>query len=181
MSAIVATFGIIMFGAMVLATKYHFRGDQISTRMKLISAISLTGFTIFLYGISYREPSAERAAVSTFLFLSALSLFLWAIISTRQTRLYLAFSSLVPKNVVRGGPYAYMRHPFYVSYVLFWTGCATATFDAASLVTLFILATLYYRAARTEEADLLNSDIADEYRSYMNTGSSNSENTPRVE
>lgn len=167
MSSVVLILGSLMFGAMVLATKFHFRNDHISRQMKLISAISIIGFAVFIYGMVRIEPGRERTIVSALLILSSLMIFIWAISASKKTRLYLAFSELTPERIIRDGPYAYIRHPFYVSYIVFWAGCFVATFSFPSLLILFIISIIYVRAARLEEMELLKSPMANEYRIYI--------------
>jgi protein-S-isoprenylcysteine O-methyltransferase Ste14 len=64
------------------------------------------------------------------------------------------------------GPYAYVRHPQYVGFVLIMLGFL---FQWPTLVTLImfpVLVTMYVKLARREEREVL-ADFGDQYRNYM--------------
>ena len=64
------------------------------------------------------------------------------------------------------GPYAYVRHPQYVGFVLIMVGFL---FQWPTLITLAmfpILVTMYIRLARREEREVLT-EFGDKYRHYM--------------
>lgn len=64
------------------------------------------------------------------------------------------------------GPYAYVRHPQYVGFILIMLGFL---FQWPTLVTLImfpILVTMYVKLARREEREVL-AEFGDEYRRYM--------------
>ena len=66
------------------------------------------------------------------------------------------------------GPYAYVRHPQYVGFILIMLGFL---FQWPTLVTLFmfpILVTMYVKLARREEKEVL-ADFGEEYRRYMDS------------
>ena len=63
------------------------------------------------------------------------------------------------------GPYAYVRHPQYVGFILIMLGFL---FQWPTLITLImfpILVTMYVKLARREERDVLE-EFGDEYRCY---------------
>jgi protein-S-isoprenylcysteine O-methyltransferase Ste14 len=64
------------------------------------------------------------------------------------------------------GPYAYIRHPQYVGFILIMLGFL---FQWPTLVTLImfpILVTMYVKLARREEREVL-AEFGAEYRRYM--------------
>ncbi len=86
------------------------------------------------------------------------------------------FSNLTYRGVMTHGPYAFTRHPAYLSKNLFWW-CSTLPFmvTTGSLTeairnTIFLgcVSGIYYWRARTEEAHLLSEDAKyREYHAYM--------------
>lgn len=75
----------------------------------------------------------------------------------------LRFSNLTNRGIITNGPYAWCRHPAYVSKNLFWW-CASMPFLAASgswldafrnAAILALINAIYYWRARTEERHLL--------------------------
>jgi len=91
----------------------------------------------------------------------------------------LRFSNLTYRGVVTHGPYAWTRHPAYVSKNLFWW-LSTLPFLATThnpndavrnTVVLALVSAVYYWRARTEEAHLLAEDAKyREYHAWMEQG-----------
>jgi steroid 5-alpha reductase family enzyme len=96
----------------------------------------------------------------------ALLVFLTAIYSWATVAFGLRFSNLTYRGVLTNGPYAFTRHPAYVSKNLFWW-CATMPFIATSgsmvdavrnTALLALVSLVYYWRAKTEEKHLLGED-----------------------
>ena len=95
--------------------------------------------------------TAERALVGALLYLWSLGLFWWAIQTNSTARLSAAFSPDVPVHLVEDGPYRFIRHPFYCSYVMAWSAGTIATARWWLLGTVVVMAIIYWKAARIEE------------------------------
>lgn len=111
-------------------------------------------------------PFTWRTATGLVLCMTSTLLFAAALRANRARPLSLAGSQDVPQHLNQSGPYARIRHPFYASYLTTWTGSAIMGpwwLWAAPV----IMATLYWRHARAEEAKFLSSPLADDYRAYM--------------
>jgi len=68
-------------------------------------------------------------------------------------------------QLIRSGPYAYVRHPIYTGLLLAATGTAIANGLLRAWLGLLIILLLHFRKARKEEA-LLSSKFGDAYREY---------------
>jgi protein-S-isoprenylcysteine O-methyltransferase Ste14 len=158
--------GITGSGLFAWGVRGHFIGDKTPGAMNIILALSLTGAIVFLFDIwMISVPDWARAAGFS-LHLLGIALFGWAVLATRQNRPAMAFAGERPDHIFKSGPYAYIRHPFYASYLLYWLGCVVAT---SSLVLAFIflaLAALYTIAALGEERAFSHSAIGDEYEAF---------------
>jgi len=117
-----------------------------------------------LYGFSVvNESTLITATACLTALLISLLLFWWSIFTARK--LDFAFSKNVGE-LVTSGPYAIVRHPFYVSYMLAWTS-TTILFNSVFLwITLFYLVTFYFMSARAEEKVILSSEHSKEYFEY---------------
>jgi len=71
-----------------------------------------------------------------------------------------------PKQIVTYGPYRWVRHPFYVSFILLSIGAALIVRDGitAAAVPLGLLSLDW--TVRNEEKKLLASTLGDEYGAY---------------
>jgi protein-S-isoprenylcysteine O-methyltransferase Ste14 len=95
-----------------------------------------------------------------------LALFVWAALTTRSRRLSLAFSTDKPSFILRAGPYAYVRHPFYTSYLSVFLGGWIASGSLTLGIALVPALAAYVTAARFEERKFEYSALAGAYREY---------------
>jgi protein-S-isoprenylcysteine O-methyltransferase Ste14 len=135
--------------------------------MKIISVTSMVFAALHFVAILFRNNiTAERGCVSALLYLWSLGLFWWAIHTNAAVRLSAAFSPDVPIHLVKDGPYQFIRHPFYCSYVLAWSAGMIATARWWLLPTVAVMIVIYWRAATAEEKKFSRSSLADEYGRY---------------
>lgn len=112
--------------------------------------------------------------------LSSIILYIWTAASTTgaKTELAAVFSRAAPKKVVKGGPYAYIRHPAYAASILGFIGVLGAAMGAVKpeamerayrgegggdigprvlglIAITCVLGSLFFSAARAEEAAFL--------------------------
>lgn len=144
----------------------HFRSHGTPTGMKVISGVSLLSMVVV--GIqAWNGPLQPLwVGLGVAMHLAALALFLMAVRETRIARLTLAFDDDRPTFLVSTGPYRYIRHPFYTSYILFWMGCALTLRDLYVIALTFVIFSLYYAAAYREEAKFNSSVLRDAYQTY---------------
>ncbi len=153
----------------------HFRREgPMPAGMGVIVLASVACFAWFLGGQfaaarSGAGPSVAADSTAAVLMAGAAALFRWAVAVNRARPLTLAFSPDQPCFVQRAGPYAHVRHPFYLSYMVFWIGTAVASGGLAHWLAPAILALLYCRAASVEEAKFARSSLAGEYSAYQST------------
>jgi protein-S-isoprenylcysteine O-methyltransferase Ste14 len=126
-----------------------------------VFAVVHAGALIFTPGI---EAGALEAAIA--LYLAALGLYWWAIRTNSPRPLSAAFSPDTPQHLVERGPYQFIRHPFYCSYLLTWSGGVVATRSLWLLPSLVVMLVIYIWAARAEEDKFMRSPLAGLYRTY---------------
>jgi len=96
----------------------------------------------------------------------SLTAFYWAVAVNRQRPLSWAYSTDTPLHLQVTGPYRYVRHPFYLSYLLTFFGGALATSNPWLLLTVLAMGLGAMRAARMEEAKFEDSPLATDYQEY---------------
>jgi protein-S-isoprenylcysteine O-methyltransferase Ste14 len=134
--------------------------------MKVIRSSGLVFAALHFVAIFSSPITAERGWVGALLYLWSLGLFWWAIRTNSALRLSAAFSPDVPVHLVQDGPYRYIRHPFYCSYVLAWSAGTIATARWWLLPTVAVMIVIYWRAASIEEEKFSRSSLAHEYERY---------------
>jgi protein-S-isoprenylcysteine O-methyltransferase Ste14 len=149
------------------AAVFHFRHPKdFLFRKTLISLSGLVATTVNLYFLLIRPVATTLASgVSIFLFLTALGIFVWSVKLTRK-KLDFAFSISKPTEVIVEGPYRYLRHPFYTSYMICWFACFVFTMNWWVLLSAIWMFCLYYSAAKFEEKSLLEGPFGEKYSKY---------------
>lgn len=97
---------------------------------------------------------------------AGLLVFLTAIYAWATVAFGIRFSNLTYRGVLTNGPYAFSRHPAYLSKNLFWWCAAMPFFVSSGSLTdavrntffLGVVSAIYYWRARTEERHLLAED-----------------------
>lgn len=117
-----------------------------------------------LLDVSARIHGNPSVAIS--LFFCSMCLFLTTAKSFSGAPPAIAFTPSPPDRLVLRGPYRYIRHPFYTSYMLFWTGVFVASPSLFTGIALFVMFALYVKAARFEETLIAHSSLGKEYLDY---------------
>jgi protein-S-isoprenylcysteine O-methyltransferase Ste14 len=149
--------------------KAHFRSERLPDGARLISGlVILSGVVLSAFTVLLEQPAAAQLA-GLALMMAAYGLFWRAIAETRAAALLAAFDEKVPGSLVTTGPYRFVRHPFYVSYMLFWAGWGIACWTLWAIIPLVGMTATYWRAALDEEAKFARTPMAAQYQSYMKT------------
>ncbi len=153
------------FAAFAWGVKGHFRSTgEMPVGMKLTSLLSTVLFLVFLWHM--RDGVSAFWLAGLALFTASLGLFAAAILASRASPPTLAFDTDQPSFLLLTGPYRYVRHPFYLAYVLFWLGTAIAAHAITGWIAPLLMTGLYVEAATREERKFANSPLAAAYAQY---------------
>ncbi len=161
--------GIALFAAIALAVRYHFKSPSMSWGMRGISLLTFAGAVAFVAVLWPMERDAMPLAIALALFLVSAGIFFWALSETRSARLKLAFDPDGPTSVMATGPYRYVRHPFYTSYIVYWLACAIATGHPLNIAFLVVMTAIYTYTALQEERSFETTEHAGAYARYRQT------------
>jgi protein-S-isoprenylcysteine O-methyltransferase Ste14 len=160
-SAAILSFAWSVFGV--------FRAGESTTsgyntlRLSAVTAWIIQTFMLAHAAMAFDSPNYWGGNL---LIVLGLLLFWHCVKVTRQRKLTLAFSEDAPEHIYRIGPYGYVRHPFYLSYLLAYLGMAIAANDVWLYLTAAVMYLLYYYAARFEEGKFEKSHLAGHYAEY---------------
>jgi protein-S-isoprenylcysteine O-methyltransferase Ste14 len=163
---VVTAFGLMVFAQHVWALRGHFVSRTMNPGAYLIAVTAnlvLVAYLVLVW-TGAQPPLAQVAG----LVLEGLSLWLFwgAVGASRAARLRFIFDADGPETLVRTGPYARVRHPFYASYLIYWAGWALACWSVWGLVPLVVVIVLYARAALFEERLFAGTAMAAAYAEY---------------
>ncbi len=112
------------------------------------------------------EMTSTRIGTGSAFYITAILLYWWTLMSHGSRRLSAIDSSDAPQHLVEHGPYRFIRHPFYTSYLLTWTAGAVACTQWWLLATVAIMLAIYIKAAFFEEGKFSNTPLAGAYAEY---------------
>lgn len=161
----------LVFAAFTWALFRHFlpSGQAMPRLMKLLSATNVMCLAVVVAS-SILHPNmlgARSIAIAALIF--SLTLFCAAVLATRHDRLHVAFAGAKSSSILRHGPYRYVRHPFYASYIVFWIAGALGTASPLGWTASALMITAYCIIAIQEERQLLSGRGKAEYSDYMRT------------
>jgi protein-S-isoprenylcysteine O-methyltransferase Ste14 len=91
--------------------------------LKLFSVVA--GLLSWTPIVSSSTTTPLGTTIAAALLLSSQLLFTWTALTTRPRTFSVIFGRVTPQYVVDTGPFAYARHPTYVSYALGWLGAVS--------------------------------------------------------
>lgn len=156
------------FVSFIWAMKGFFRvAGEVPSGTRVIQAVG------FLFMVAHLILLLQPREIESWIRLSSLILYVisfaifWSCIYVNKRQpLTLAFSNDQPQHLTIGGPYRYVRHPFYLSYSLAWIAGAVATAQPWLLISVLVMGTIYYLAATKEERKFLTSPLSSDYIHY---------------
>ena len=132
--------------------------------MRLISVFSFGGIVNLLLAFG---NARGNAVISLVAMIASTVLFFLSIHASRGEGLKVAYdTTAASQRLIANGPYRFIRHPFYASYILFWIGCASYAANLIGYGILLALAASYCFTARGEEDDILRSGLSRDYAAY---------------
>lgn len=154
----------------IWATIFFFKAnskDALQSR-KIYSCLVMPSILIQLYCIfNITKQTLLQMILGTIIFLLSLLIFWSSVYVNWKNRLNYAFCA--SSTLTQTGPYKYIRHPFYSSYMLTWIGGFIISGNIISSIVIFPLLLYYYKAAKREEKYFLNSLLAKEYSFYIHS------------
>lgn len=164
-AAIVAALG--SFASGLWGAQRHFVVNSQAPRgMWILTLLSLAAWTWFGVRLA-RFGLGSAAGFGIAAMVAAMALFWYAVATTRLRPPAIAFTPTQPSTFYSRGPYRFVRHPFYLSYVLFWVGTSLVTPGLLSWVVPVLFAAIYFRLAVREEVTFMHSEFATAYRDYQ--------------
>jgi protein-S-isoprenylcysteine O-methyltransferase Ste14 len=167
--AVAVATGIVFAVAM---QDFFVEGHVHDRRIRAIQDLSLALAIVHLGVLLMRGSAGPGWAIAGItLYVVATLLFLAALEASRRVPLPRAFvDDPMPKALITSGPFAVIRHPFYLAYSLAWIAAPVATHGPIIAGLSLIAIAGYVIAARREEQQL-EDRFGEAYRNYkLGTG-----------
>ena len=156
------TFAGVSWGVLRFFTK----PSGLSRRAAIVGALGAF-FGVWTSAVTWTSTAAAPQLLAAVIAHLASALLFWSAVRACETvRLTAIFEADRPVRLVQEGPYRYVRHPFYVSYTIFWLSGWIASASWISLAGVVVMTWIYRRAAREEERKFAASSLAGDYAEY---------------
>jgi protein-S-isoprenylcysteine O-methyltransferase Ste14 len=114
----------------------------------------------------YQSLVWYQALCGAGLALSSLVLYEWTRRTVIDRNFYTGLGGEVPTAVCDAGPYRFVRHPFYLSYIVAFLGALVALPSLVTAVVCVLDIALFIYMAVDDERVLLRSGLAGDYQLY---------------
>jgi len=133
----------------------------------VLGQLSFVSGTLCVLGLGFYQALAWYQAVGGMvLALCALVLYEWTRRTVIDRNFYTGLGGEVPATVCESGPYKFVRHPFYLSYMVAFMGAVTAFPSLAMAAMCALDISLFVYMAFDDERVLLSSGLAADYQIY---------------
>ncbi len=164
--------GLTCFLSFGFGIRFYFvKPERKTLPMYLITEVGSTIALVHLgllvwrgVGQSQLDPRMLAAALS--LYVLSLTVFWWSWRTVREHRLTFAYSKDVPQRLITGGPYRFVRHPFYTAYSLAFLAAPVGLAAWWLLPTSIFMFFVYRQSAVMEERKFATSALARQYGEY---------------
>jgi protein-S-isoprenylcysteine O-methyltransferase Ste14 len=157
----------ICFGSFAWGMQKLFTVPKPVPRLVLVIKIFGTGFALASAYLLFNETRPLATIYVGWAFYIAGTLLFWLTYkSSKAIRFAFAFVDAPQELIFRKGPFRWIRHPFYSSYLLGWIGSVFISDHILLKLALAFMGFLYWKAATEEEAGFLRSELKSEYASY---------------
>lgn len=155
-----------------VALQDFFVDSRHNHRIRALQDVGVAFAVIHFFGIILLGSAGPRwAGAAIAMYVAATLLFLSALESARRVQLPRTLvDESMPKALITTGPFAVVRHPFYISYSLAWMAAPVAT-HGPMLTAFGLMAIVTYIIAARREERQLEAHFGDAYRAYrLNAG-----------
>lgn len=156
------------FGSFIWAafTFFEFR-DPPTPQVKVLSALTLASqFAILVATLIGQVKWDTYFFVGASIILLSAYLFWWCIRINAEKKLTAAYDSNSPEHLMKQGPYAVIRHPFYTSYMLTYIGGFIGAKVLWAIIPVAIPMMVYFHASKFEEEKFNDSALSKDYLAY---------------
>ena len=131
-------------------------------QVSFLSGIAALAWTGLFGGFAIDAGTLGALALTA----ASVALYEWARRTVGPQRLHVGLSGRVPGAVVEDGPYRWLRHPFYLAYMLAFGAVALALRSSTGTIVALANIALFAGMALHDEASLARSPLAEAYAAY---------------
>jgi len=151
---------------------YFVAGMRAFSRPKLDDAGEMAGAVFCIAGAGVLimarifRIAVVNGVIALALVVASLFLYEWARRTVRGRGFFVIYSDNVPESVCESGPYAYVRHPLYLSYIIGFSATLVAFPNVFAAIGWALAVAWFVYGAQHDERALRESALASDYAEY---------------
>jgi len=146
---------------------FNRRGIELDLRWQALKVLSLLYWAYSLINLFKNDFTSHflQIGFAGLNFLS-LSILIWTFRTTKGIQFNNIFVTKPPEHICTTGSYRWVRHPYYLSYLMCYFSTLTINTSVYNFGGLLILSVLYLLAIKSEEQLIMKSDASGTYQAY---------------
>ncbi len=141
-------------------------GDELGANLAQFNFLMGGTLSVWVLGLFYLRIPTANGVAATVLLVASVALYEWARHTAWGRRFGIAWSDRVPEAVCAEGPYRWVRHPLYVSYLVAFLAALVALPHWLTASVFLANVALFAHAARHDERQIAASALAADYAAY---------------
>jgi protein-S-isoprenylcysteine O-methyltransferase Ste14 len=126
----------------------------------------MSGSAMVLWAGLFMRLRSSYAIAGVVVSAASVVLYEWTRRTILGRRFFIALAGKVPAELCESGPYRYARHPFYLSYILAFTGMLVAIGTPSAALVFAANVILFVWMARDDERTIATSPLSSQYAEY---------------
>lgn len=158
--------GVFLHFLLAAARTFYWKDSEADAGTAVAQSFVFTG-TVCVWWLGLYQPIrlANGIAAALVLVLSV-AVYEWARHTIWGQRFGVAYGEHIPAELCTDGPYRFVRHPIYLSYLLAYLAALLALPHWITAAIFFVYLSLFVHAARHDERQIATSALAADYASY---------------
>ncbi len=141
-------------------------GDELGPNLLILDFIFGGTLSVWVLGLFYLAVAPFSGIAAAVLMTISLALYEWARHTVWRRQFGIAFADRVPEAVCTEGPYRWVRHPLYMSYLIAYLAVLVALPHWLTATVFLVNVAVFVLAARDDERRLAGSALAADYAAY---------------
>jgi protein-S-isoprenylcysteine O-methyltransferase Ste14 len=159
--------GVFVHFLLAGARTFHYRSGDAGLGAAIAQGTFFFGGVIPVWWLGLYQPiHLVNGIAAALVWLSSVALYEWARHTIWGRRFGLAGGEHVPDELCEAGPYRWVRHPLYISYLIAYLAAFIALPHWITALMFLVNCVLMVLAARGDERQIAESPLAAAYASY---------------
>jgi protein-S-isoprenylcysteine O-methyltransferase Ste14 len=159
--------GVFLHFMLAGARTFYFRSGSAGPGAAIAEGVFVYGGIVPVWFVGLYNPiHLVNGVIAASVLVASVALYEWSRATIWRRRFGVGWSDHVPEELCEAGPYRFVRHPIYLSYLLASIACLVALPHWILALMVALHATVWALAVRADEKRIAASPLAGAYEDY---------------